>query len=91
MVAYYIYNNDIVSLYTVRKFVDNLTLRSAAEDIATPEMWAGALSFRRKTLHIAAFLDAHFSMLHVLLTETLSVSISIQMNGIFYCGNKINL
>ena len=44
MVAYYIYNNDIVSLYTLRKFVDNLTVRSAAEDIATPEMWAGALS-----------------------------------------------
>jgi len=37
----------------------------AIADVATPEMWAGAA----EELHVAVFLDACFSMLHVLINQ----------------------
>ena len=40
----------------------------AIADIATPEMWAGAA----EELHVAVFLDACFSMLHVLINQDVS-------------------
>jgi len=41
------------------------------EDVATPKVWSRRVVMQRKQLHVAAFLEACFSVLHTLLIEKL--------------------
>jgi len=54
---------------------------SVAADITTLQVWATGLAMARyhtaDELPVAAFFDACFSVLHVLLIKTLSISISM--------------